>query len=923
VSWILLTLAMASGISALIYQIVWMRRLVLVFGSTTLATSTVLVAFLGGLAIGAWVWGRVADRRPSRGVRLFGLVEAATGLYGLASLALLAGVERAYLGASVALERLPGLLLSFQFAVSAAGILPAAILMGGTVPLLARATAGGSRIVGGVGRLYGWNTLGAGMGAALATYGLLPAVGLGGAVALAALGNLGVAAAALVLDVRSKSRATERSAPHPAPANDQEEPPHAQRGAEDRARFFLILQGMGLSGLAGITYEVAWARLMALVLGSSVYAFGTLVVVLLAGLGVGSWWYARLRLAPADHRFAFGILEACIGVTAAASLLIAPALPFLYMRVFPVIKADFIWHLGVQIGLVSLVAFLPASLMGATFPAVVGSLGGGERRIGETVGRAYGANTVGTVIGAYLAGFVLIPAVGLRATIVVGVLANLLAALGVVFALPSTRRRLVLVMPAATALLIILTLPPWPREVFAAGTGYFAASYKSLAGLTRAVEGMRLLYHRDGVNTTISVDEVGEDRIYRSNGKTDASTFPLDMATQQLLGHVPMLWHPAPRDVFILGLGTGVTAAAVARYPVHRIDLVEFEPAAAEASRFFERHNRGVLEDTRLRLILADGRNRLLSAADHYDVVISDASDLWVAGIGSLFTLEFYRSVRARLRPGGMMVQWVHAHALPPSALLLLASTFRTAFPHTTLWTPGYANVMLIGSTDPIEWSYDRVARTMTAVPGVSDDLRSIGIWHPAALFAAFVTGADGLEKMVGASPGVHTDDLPVLEFATPRWLYVDTTAAIEEALERARTTGAGSPTGVDLARLLAQDADATYLLGFAHASLGRPGKSIPFMERSVKMAPTRPAFAVGLANQYRAIGRAADAKSAYRRAIALDPQQVEARVALGELLLEAGEAPRALALAEAALAIAPTDARARALAIRAKSGQK
>lgn len=914
---VLMALAAVSGASALIYQVVWMRRLVLVFGSTTLATSTVLVAFLGGLAIGAWLWGRAADRRPASGLRMFSLVEAATGVYGLASAQILSATEGAYLAAYPAVEHLPRLYLGLQFVASGIAVLPAAVLMGGTVPLLARWVSRAGEMVGGVGRLYGWNTAGAAIGAGLATYGLLPVVGLQRAVVLAATGNLIVAAAARLIDARwGEAREAPRKSVLPDEGQDTDAP--------DGVRWLVILQGMAASGLAVIGYEVAWARLLALVLGSSVYAFGTLVVVLLAGLGLGSWWYGQLRLSAEGHLVAFGILELLIGVTAAASLLIGPHLPFIYMRLFPVFKDAFGWTLGVQAGLTALLAFVPALLSGAAFPAVVGSLGGTERRMGRTIGRAYGANTVGTVLGAFLAGFVLIPAIGLRATIIVGVLANTAAGAATLLAVPRigrpVGRRLLVAAPGLAALLIVVTLPPWPREVFAAGVGYFAPTYGSLAGLTRAVSEMRLLYHRDGVNTTISVDEAAEHRVYRSNGKTDASTYPLDMATQLLLGHIPMLLHPDARDVFILGLGTGVTAAAVARYPVRKIDLVEFEPAAVEASRLFERHNRGVLDDPRVRLLLADGRNRLLAAADRYDVLISDASDLWVAGVGSLFTTEFYEAARARLHPGGVMVQWVHTHSLPPSALTLVVATFRAAFPHTAIWSSGFANVILVGSADPVGWDYPRLVRSINTVPGVREDLRSLGVWHPLALFAAYVTSADGVARMVAGS-AVHTDDLPVLEFATPRWLYADTSKPIEDVLERLRDSTFPPLAGVDLAR--AVDANATYLLGFAHASLGRPRMGIPFMERSVVMAPGRTAFAVGLGNQYRAAGRAAEAEAVYLRAIAMDPRQVEARVALGELVLERGEAARALALAEAALVIEPSHARAQALAARARDGMQ
>jgi spermidine synthase len=900
-------MAVASGAAALVYQVVWMRRSVLVFGSTTLATSTVLAAFLGGLAI-------------------FGLVEAATGLYALASPWAFGAVDAAYLAAYGPLQAHPALLLGVQFALCVLVIVPPAALMGGTLPLLVRRlVVGAAGAPPGVAVLYGGNTAGAALGAAAATYGLLPALGLSAAVRLAASVNLVIGATALFLDAWERGRAGARVAGHPAAEAGADRlapaPAGTPAGGLDPVTTVLVLQAFALSGFAAITFEVAWARLLALVMGSSVYAFGTLVVVALAALGVGSALYARMRTGPAGHLAALGALEGLIAATGAASLLVAPVLPSLFLRFFPVFRDAFAWQLVAYVGLAALLAFVPFLLLGATFPAAVGSLGGTLARLGRSIGVAYAANTAGTVLGAFLAGFVLIPAVGLRAAVVVGVLAS--AAAGAVVLLRSGLRwpaRAALLLPAAAALAVVTTLPPWPREVFAAGIGFFASRYSDPRALEDEIRALRLLYYRDGVNTTISVDQVGDHLVYRSNGKTDASTFPSDMSTQVLLGHLPMLRHPAPREVFVLGLGTGVTAAAVARYPVARLDILELEPAGVEASRFFDRYNRGVLRDPRARLILSDGRNRLRAAADAYDVIISDPSDLWVAGTGALYTVEFYREVRARLRPGGLLVQWVHTHALRPEDLAVLVASFQAVFPAVEVWAPAYGDLILIGG-GTAGWDYRRLARRMAEVPGVAEDLREVGFWHPAALFAAFVGGTAQAGRLAARAPGLNTDDHPRLEFATPRALYAGTIAAIDALLDEVRVPPWPALVGFDPARDL--DAHATYLLGFAHASLGRPAAAIPLMERAAAAAPERPAYLVGLGNQYRAAGRPRDAEDAYTRALALDPDDVEALTALGELFLEAGRPERALALAERALRLAPADARARELADRARASSR
>lgn len=909
-SLVLLVMAVASGAASLVYQVVWMRRLALVFGSTTLATSTVVAAFLGGLAIGTWFWGRVADRRPQSSLKIFAAVEIATGLYGFASLWIFRGVEALYLAAYPSLANHASLFTSLQFTLSALAILPPVILMGGSLPLLARRMVADARgIVHSVGALYGWNTLGAATGAAAATYGLLPAVGLTATIALAAAANLLVGAAALAVNARSQKKVALIAASSSMPSG-------VAGGSSDRMMALLVLLGFALSGFAATTFEVAWARLLAMVMGSSVYAFGTLVVVVLAGLGTGSALYSREQRTAEGHQRAFAFRECWIALTAALSVIILPRIPFLFVRYFPLFRDAFGWQIAAHFAVAAMVALIPSLLFGATFPAAVGSLGGSADRLGRTIGTAYAANTIGTVCGAWLAGFVLIPAVGLRVTILVGVLATIIAGASVWWRVRAPRlQRLPVLVPAVAGLLIVVLLPAWPREVFAAGLGFFAPRYGIGEAFEDIVGRMRLLYYRDGISTTVSVDETDQILYYRSNGKTDASSDAPDTANQLLLGHLPMLLHPAPREVFVLGLGTGMTAAAVARYPVERIDIVELEPAGAEAARFFDRYTRKVLDDPRVHLDLGDGRNRLLALPKQYDVVISDPSDIWVAGTGSLATLEYYRTVRARLRPGGVFVQWIHTHTLLPEDFALLTATFHAVFPHTQIWTSANGNLILLGTQDPVAWDYARLQQHFARTPGVAEDLQSAGIWHPFALFGGEILGEDEVKTFVREVPRFHTDDHPVLEFRTPRSLYVETTPMIAQALDALRRPNAPVIAGFDPQHDL--DAEGTYLLGFAYASLGRSALGMTYMERSTTMAPDRPLFFVGLANQYREAGRIADAQAAYERALTLDLNNVDALVSLGEIRLDGGQIEWTRVLTDRALRLAPQDARVHALVER------
>ena len=881
-----------------------MRRLALVFGNTTLATSTVLAAFLGGLAAGAWIWGLLADSRPQSTLGFFAIIEIATGLYGFASLPVFRVVQAMYLAVYPPLANHSSLFIGVQFILSALAILPPTTLMGAALPLLARFNLSKtSGMVGAAGAIYGWNTLGAAAGAAATTYGLLPGLGLSSTIALAATVNVLVGAAAIYL------RSRKWTAPAGAPADLT---PFSATDVSDRLGTVFVLIGFAASGFAATTFEVSWTRLLAMVMGSSVYAFGTLVVVVLAGLGLGSAVYSLTRRAATvdDHRRWFAILEFLIACTAALSLIVLPRIPFLFIRYFPLFRDAFRRQIAAHFVAAAMVALVPSLLFGATFPAVVGSLGGAAARFGRTIGAAYVANTIGTVVGAGLAGFILIPTFGLRPTMTLGVLAAAGAGLGVWWRLGSPRLpRIAELAPALAGLLIIALLPAWPREVFAAGIGYFAPRLASDdETLADAVGRMRLLYYRDGINSTISVDQTAQTLFYRSNGRTEASTDPLDMANQLLLGHLPMLLHPAPRDVFVLGLGTGITAAAIARYPLQHMDIVELEPAAAKAARFFDSYTRKVLDDPRVRLIIGDGRNRLLGMPKQYDVIISDPSDIWVAGTGSLTTLEYYRIVASRLKPGGIFAQWVHTHALQPDDLELLAATFHAVFPHTEIWTSAPGNLIFLGTRDSVPWAYARLKERFSAIPGVADDLQAVGVLQPFALFGAQVLGENESNLFVRDVDGLHTDDHPVLEFRTPRSLYVDTTPMIAQELSDSRRPDAPAIAGFDPQHDL--DAQGAYLLGFAYASVGQLNPAIAYMERSTAMAPDRPLLWVGLGNQYRAAGRAGDARTAYERALTLDINNVEALVSLGEIRLDEGQLKWTRVLAERALVLAPQDAR-------------
>jgi spermidine synthase len=908
----ILIAAGASGAASLMYLQVWMRRSVLVFGGTMPMTAAVTLTFVAGLAIGTWTWGRWADRRPHSALTAFAAIQLATGLYGFASLWIFHGVEALYLAAYPLLTNHTNLLAITQLMLSALAVAPPAILMGGSLPLLARRLiSSDSGFVSSIGSVYAWNALGAAAGGAAMTYGLLPAVGLTYTGVLAAAVNVLLGIAAFSAELRTRR--------HPAPPTAASLTFGATGDPSDRIAEFLILIGFGVSAAAVTTLEISCARLIAMVMGSSVYVHGASVVVALAGMGIGAALYGRLQQTTEAHQRWLAVLEFLIAFTAALSMIFLSRMPFLFARFFPLLRDSFGRQVAAHLTATAMVLLLPFLLFGAMFPAVAGSLGAPAVRFGSAIGTAYAANTTGVVAGACLAEFALIPAIGLHATMNLAVLVSVGAGFALWWRIRAPKRpRLQALAPAAAALLIVWILPAWPREAFAAGAGFVAPRLGTGQAFGEIVKGIRLLYYRDGRSSAISVDETGRTRFLRSSGDTIASADPVDMASQLLLGHLPMLLHPAPRDVLVLGLGTGITAAAVARYPVEGIDVVELEPAAAGAARFFDSYTRKVFDDPRVHLIIGDGRSRLLVVPKQYDVMILDAPDEWAAGSASL---EFYRIAGARLKPGGIFVQCIHTRGLLPDDLERLAATLHAVFPHTQIWTSSAGNLLLLGARDSVAWDYRRLQQHFAGTPGVADDLNSIGIWQPFALFGAQVLAENETDAFTRDIREFNTDNRPVLEFRAPRSLYAETTSRIAKALNPFRRPGAPPIVGFDPERDL--DADGAYLLGFAYASMGQPDLGIRYMERSTAMALDRPMFFVGLGNQYRAAGRISEARAAYERALSLDLNNVEALVSLGEIRLDEGQPEWTRVLSDRALRLAPQDARVHALMNRLQETER
>jgi spermidine synthase len=775
---VLYTLFFISGGTGLVYEQVWARQLTFVFGGTTYAVTTVLVAFMGGLGLGSYIGGRIS-RSLSQPGQAYGVLEIAIGLYALVVPTLLSVAEPIYRAAYPHVMDTGWLLTAMRFAISGMVLLIPTTCMGATLPLLVRFCAErGGEFGGKVATLYGTNTLGAVFGTVATGFLLIPGLGLSTTTTSAAAVNLAIGAVAL-LALRSSSGRTMRAAlasmargaadpaSHTGPPAALALPPAQRR---------LVLVVFAISGFAAMVYQIAWTRALVMSLGSSTYSFTCILAAFILGLALGSFAVTRLVDRWERPILVFGVIQLLIG---GVVVLIAPIygwIPHLVHRLVVGIGSAYGLLLALEFILVIAVTFVPTFLMGAAFPLVTRLCAAGHADAAAATGRAYAINTLGTISGSFLAGFVLIRSdvLGVQNSIIAASLLNALSGAVLIHSTlaPSertVRRRGAVLAGVALVPLIGIGAGRWDPILLAAG------AYLPTARVGDLREKSELVFLAEGVDLTVAVMRSRDDpdqMSLRVNGKPDASTLPTDMSTQLLLGHLPALLAPEARDVCLIGLGSGISLGALALHEqFERLDCVEISAEVVRGAEYFEPFNRGVLQgDPRVRLIHADGRNHLALTDRDYDLIISQPSNPWIAGVSNLFTREFFGLCGRRLRPGGVACVWLQGYMMSADNFRMIVRTLTEVFPFVSVWETSDADYLFIVSRVPPAVPLERVLERLHD-PRIRADLYRGANGQPARVLARFLAAGEPLRAWASAAP-VHTDDNALLEFSAPRFVY-------------------------------------------------------------------------------------------------------------------------------------------------------
>ena len=868
----LLVCAFLSGLAGLVYEVVWLREVGLQFGNTLAATGTVLAVFMAGMALGSVWLGQRADR-TERPLGLYAGLEIGIGLSALLVPAGLRLIDHAGLRL---LPNLPGLAVPLSVLV----LLVPAVGLGGTLPVLARCLPSGSYHSRSTpGRLYGLATLGAASGACLAAFVLLPSLGSWHTTVTAALINGLVGGGCFLL----RGKAPSAEAPARPPARQTPQPTAALSR-------WVVLVCLGLSGSAALTYEVVWTRLLGLILENTVYAFSLMLSTFLLSLALGSFISTRLP-ASSSPATLLGASQWAVALTSLLGVLPLSGLAWLMYQTYAGGGWGDSWlvFLATQTALCASVMLLPTLFLGMAFPLAWRQLSG--QRVGGALGRLLAANTLGAVLGSVSASFVLIPSLGLRLSLLLAAVCS--ATAGTLVLVQNRTRRPLRLVGAATGLLLAL-------------------AYALPADLTfqrlLARGNQEVLYHREdgrGVVEVVEDASSGVRSLLANRLRREGADAPDDIFIARQQGYLPLLLHPAPRRLAVVGLGTGASLAAGLLDRVATVTVIEISPGVIEAARLFGRSNKAVLSAPKVRLVQADGRRFFRTDRQPYDVIVQDLFFPYRAGTGSLYTLEHYTRLRRRLAPEGLVVQWLSLNQLTPRAFQVIARTFQHVFPHTSLWLVGGYGA-LVGSESAPSLDFATLQQAYTRALAQHPELSRTS---PVDLLTAFVCGPDRLADWTAGAP-FNTEDNGWIEYRSPLpfdQLYAQNELAVASLAELLDYRHPPPVTNLDpRARRRLERAYQARSLALAGLRLLHQGHTTAAHEHYRRAYALNPkdAFAAHhmrdtwLASAAHLVGqgRYREARDMVFRVLSLSPGSLAGRFVLAQTLLAEGQPRRALA---------------------------
>ncbi|GMR04521.1 MAG: fused MFS/spermidine synthase [Thermodesulfobacteriota bacterium] len=762
---VIFLLFFGSGMTGLIYQVVWTKLLTLEFGVTLLAISTVLTTFFGGLALGSFLGGRWIDRRKNCFL-WYGTAEALIGLYALVFLVLLGLNNSFYVFLARGLA--PGFfgLSLIKFFLSALLLIIPTTLLGATLPILSKTIARSrKRFAKDIGGLYAVNTFGAVAGALLTAFVFIPSFGLATILYSAGILNLLIGSTAILLgwfyaDGFGAPEVEEAPAPKGA----------GPEGAPLPGYFTtLIMWGFAISGFTGLTYEVIWTRVLGFMLTGTVYAFAVVLGVFLTGIATGSLVFSafidRFRSRGSVITL-FAVVEVLIGISSIALIILYAKLPEMgfYARLDTTPDWGEFVYLNFFIAFITLI--VPTFLFGATFPLVCKIYDWRAENVGTKIGNIYSVNTVGGIVGSFVGGFVLIPFVGMQNSIVLIGALNIVMGIFFLVLNPLSGTSVKFAYSAIGVLAAAFIIWALPANMpFTINKSF----------LSRDED---VVYYREGPTATVMISEkkgaglMASNKRLWVNGNRATAAFYEGLQINRFQGVLPMVLHPDPKDVLVICFGSGTTFGTLSQFPVTMVDNIEIARSVINGAGYFKKENMDVLNNPRSRIIIDDGRSYLAVTSKKYDVITEEPMHPSLAGVVNLYTREYYELAKSRLKKGGIMSQWIPLYNLSIEDVRIMVRTFQSVFPHTSIWLVN-TDIFMIGSPGELRVDFSRV-RDRLSLPNIKKLLEDIDLEDPYDFLSTFVMN-EVLVRKYAAGARVMSDDMPIIEFTGPVSLHLNT----------------------------------------------------------------------------------------------------------------------------------------------------
>lgn len=787
-----------SGLTGLVYEILWTRMIVKLIGGAPFAVSIILTIFMAGLGIGSFVAGKFVDKikTPAKLIKTYGWLELIIGIYGLVIQPLLLAAEPVY---AYLYNHLFGHFITynlFTFVGCTLLLLIPVLCMGATLPILCRFYITRlSNLATHAGRVYGLNTAGAAAGALLCGFWLIDLLGMRGSLIFAVAINCLIGLVCLAISSFSKTIKTEIRT-----QSLTQQPQSDQTKVNDHSKAVTpALVIFAVSGFCAMAYEVIWTKLLALIVGPTTYSFTIVLFTFILALAFGSMLFGIL----ADKTNKPVTLLIATQIAAALFALIISQLlgnsQFFFAKLIYTFQHNFALLSLLKILILFAFMVLPAICLGATFPLVGKIYIRSVSNVGRSIGFAYMINSLGAVLGSFCAGFVLLPLLGkeLSLSFIVALQLSIALIAALVIFIRTNRnifKGILIGAPVILGIILCFHFPQWDRFQLSVGKYQrfedFTTDLKRSSWLKALIKGPDILkkhnfgevvFYSDGIGgftTVMKYPDSISDHSYSLviSGKPDASS-RVDMKTQTFLAHFPMLFHPKPEKVMVLGLASGITAGEVLHYPIQKLDVLDINQQVVTASDFFVPWNNNVLSDPRTNLIIQDARAHLQLTDQMYDVIISEPSNPWMAGLAALFTHDFFSLAESKLKAQGIFAQFLHSYQMDWENFALIGRTFNDVFPNSILVSTepsGFGNdYLLVGfkTNGPLEQK-NALDNLQFAQKSKNITLLDHRLFYKMII-------SEHLGATFGPGP-LNSDDHPRLEFAAPRLMYLDKSTLIK-----------------------------------------------------------------------------------------------------------------------------------------------